>query len=51
MAYDTAHDVAPPGSDGLRLGFLMYPQAEHAQGRYDPLDPNRFKYTISAREI
>lgn len=51
MAYNTAHDVALPGSHGPRLGFLMYPQAEHAQGRYDPLDPDRFKYTISAREL
>jgi transglutaminase-like putative cysteine protease len=51
MAYNTAHDVALPGSDGPRLGFLMYPQAENARGRYDPLDPDRFKYTIHAREL
>ncbi|WP_119154806.1 transglutaminase-like domain-containing protein [Caldimonas tepidiphila] len=51
LAYNTAHDIALPGSSGERLGFLMYPQAENPQGRYDPLDPDRFHYTISAREI
>lgn len=52
MAFNTAHDVALPGSAvGGRLGFLMYPQAETAQGRYDALDPDNFKYTITAREI
>lgn len=52
MAFNTAHDVALPGSTvGDKLGFLMYPQAESAQGRYDALDPDNFKYTITAREI
>ena len=45
-------DVALPGSAaGDKLAFLMYPQAESAQGRYDALDPDNFKYTITAREI
>lgn len=51
MAYNMAHDLALPGSQGPRLAFLMYPQAEHASGRYDPLDPDRFKYSIFAREL
>lgn len=51
LAYNTAHDVALPGSSGPRLGFLMYPQAEHAGGRIDPLAPDDFKYTITAREL
>jgi len=51
LAYNTAHDVALPGSSGPRLGFLMYPQAEHAGGRIDPLAPDDFKYTITAREV
>jgi hypothetical protein len=51
MAFNTAHDVVLPGSSvGDKLGFLMYPQAESAQGRYDALDPDNFKYTITARE-
>jgi transglutaminase-like putative cysteine protease len=51
MAFNTAHDVALPGARGAKLGFLMYPQAENANGRYDSLDPDNFKYTITAREI
>jgi transglutaminase-like putative cysteine protease len=51
LAYNNAHDVALPGSSGSTLGFLMYPQAENANGRYDALDPENFKYTITARLI
>ncbi len=51
LAYNVAHDVALPGSSGPKVGFLMYPQAEHAGGRVDPLAPDDFKYTITAREI
>jgi transglutaminase-like putative cysteine protease len=51
MAYNFAHDVALPGSTGKPLGFLMYPQAETADGRLDSLDPDHFKYEITAREI
>ena len=35
MAYNFAHDVALPGSSGAPVGFLMYPQAETADGRLD----------------
>lgn len=51
MAYNFAHDVALPGSTHGPIGFLMYPQAETAEGRLDPLDPDNFKYGIEAREI
>lgn len=51
MGYNTAHDVALPHSKGPKLPFLMYPNAEHAGGRLDSLDPDNFKYTITAREI
>lgn len=51
MAFNTAHDVALPGSKLGKLGFFMYPQAENANGRYDPLDPDTFGYTITAREL
>ena len=51
LAFNTAHDVALPGSSGPRLGFFMYPNAENANGRYDSLDPDQFKYTITAKEI
>src|SRR2546428_332963 len=52
LAFNTAHDVAlPNATKGGKLGFLMYPQAETAEGRRDSLDPDSFKYTITAREI
>jgi transglutaminase-like putative cysteine protease len=52
LAFNTAHDVAlPNATQGGKLGFFMYPQAETAQGRRDSLDPETFKYTITAREI
>jgi transglutaminase-like putative cysteine protease len=51
IAYNTANDVALPGSGGPSLGFFMYPQAETAEGRLDSLDPDSFKYEITAREI
>jgi transglutaminase-like putative cysteine protease len=51
MAFNFAHDVALPDSTGPSLGFLMYPQAETAEGRVDCLDPDHFKYEITSREI
>jgi transglutaminase-like putative cysteine protease len=48
MAYNFAHDVALPGSSGAPVGFLMYPQAETAEGRLDSLDSDSFKYEITA---
>ena len=40
-----------PGSSGPKLGFFMYPQAETRGERVDSLDPDTFKYRITAREI
>jgi transglutaminase-like putative cysteine protease len=51
MAYNFAHDVVLPGSNGPSLGFLMYPQAETADGRLDSLDPDGFKYEITSKEL
>jgi transglutaminase-like putative cysteine protease len=51
LAYNFAHDVALPGSDGPQLGFLMYPQAETASMRLDCLDPDNFKYAITSKEV
>jgi transglutaminase-like putative cysteine protease len=51
LAFNTAHDVALPGSKGPKIAFFMYPQLETADGRADPLDPDNFKYTITAREL
>ena len=51
MAYNDAHDVTLPGSAGKMLPFLMYPQAEANGLRRDELDPDHFRYTITAREV
>jgi transglutaminase-like putative cysteine protease len=51
MAYNFAHDVALPGAAGAPITFFMYPQAETGEGRLDCLDPDNFKYEITARQI
>jgi len=51
MAYNFANDVVLPGSKGAPLAFLMYPQAETADGRLDCLDPDNFRYEIASKEI
>ena len=51
MAYNFAHDVVLPGSVERPLGFFMYPQAEVNGHRGDSLDPDAFRYEITAREI
>lgn len=50
MGYNYAHDVALPGSSGQSLVYFMYPQAETADGRVDPFDPDNFKYEITVKE-
>ncbi len=51
MAYNFANDVNLPGSTGKPVGFLMYPQAETADGRLDSLAPDTFEYEITSKEI
>lgn len=51
IAYNFAHDVVLPGSIGGPVAFLMYPQAETGGTRLDSLDPETFKYEITARDI
>lgn len=51
LAFNTAHDVKLPGSSEPALPFLMYPQAADKQGLIDSLDPDAFKYTITAKEL
>lgn len=51
LGYNSAHDVALPGSSRAPVPFLMYPQAENAQGRLDSLDPDNFRYRITSREV
>ena len=51
LAFNLAHDIALPGAKGPKVGFLMYPTAETEKERLDSLDPDNFKYTMSAREV
>jgi transglutaminase-like putative cysteine protease len=51
MAFNFAHDVVLPGGSGAPLPFLMYPQAQTANGRLDSLDPANFQYEITSKEI
>jgi transglutaminase-like putative cysteine protease len=51
IAYNFAHDVFLRGSNRGPLGFLMYPQGETATGPLDSLDPEHFKYSITARAL
>lgn len=51
LAYNDAHDVKLPGSEAKPLGFFMYPQAETVAGLLDCLDPDTFRYSITAREV
>ena len=52
VAWNTAHDIRLPGSSAKgTLPFLMYPNGENAEGRFDELSPDTFRYTIKAREI
>jgi transglutaminase-like putative cysteine protease len=51
LAYNEAHDIKLPASNGPAIGFLMYPQAEVNGERLDSLDPDSFRYTITSREL
>lgn len=51
MAYNFAHDVELPGSNAAAIAFLMYPQAQTAEGPLDSLDPDNFKYEITVKEV
>ena len=51
VAYNYAHDVMLPASSRGSLPYFMYPQGETATGRLDPLDPENFRYSITAKEV
>lgn len=54
MAFNYDHDIVLPGSalgaDG-RIGYLMYPQAEVGRLRLDSLDPEGFRYKMTAKAV
>jgi transglutaminase-like putative cysteine protease len=49
LAYNMGHDIALPNSSGPKLPYLMYPNGETGGSRLDQLDPDAFKYTLTAR--
>jgi len=51
LAFNTAHDLKLAGSKESAIPFLMYPQAENRSGFLDSLDPDKFKYRITARQV
>jgi len=51
LAYNTAHDVKLPSSSGPKIPYLMYTNGETGGKVLDQLDPDTFKYTITAQEI
>ncbi len=53
IGYNSATDVELPGAGGEKsnFAFLMYPCAITAKGQPNTLDPARFRYEITSREI
>jgi len=52
LAYNRGHDIAFPGATGgWKVPYFMYPDGQTAKGRLDPLDPDRFQYTMTAKEL
>jgi transglutaminase-like putative cysteine protease len=51
LAYNYGHDIKLPSSADAPVPFLMYPQAETAEGRKDSLDPGAFKYQITSKQV
>jgi transglutaminase-like putative cysteine protease len=50
LAYNTAHDVRLPNS-GTKIPYLMYTNGETGGKALDQLNPDAFKYTITAKEV
>ena len=50
VAYNAAQDVRLSGSEAA-VPFLMYPHGEAGGTKLDDLSPDKFGYTISAKEI
>ena len=46
LAYNMAHDVRLPGSNGAKVPYLMYVNGETGGQALDQLEPDAFKYEI-----
>ncbi|MGD1325924.1 transglutaminase-like domain-containing protein, partial [Pandoraea pnomenusa] len=54
VAFNHGADIALPGATRTNrepVPFLMYPNGEVANARLDSLDPDTFRYRMSAREL
>jgi len=51
ISFNAAQDVNLRGSSGQFLPFLVYPQVETRDGRFDSLDNNRLNYNVTASRI
>jgi transglutaminase-like putative cysteine protease len=51
LAYNRGHDLQLPGVAGFKVPYFMYPDGQTARGRLDPLDPDKFQYTIVSKEL
>ncbi len=50
IPYNAAQDVRLPGAEAA-IPFLMYPQGKVGGQGLDDLDPDTFRYTITAKEV
>ncbi|MGZ8210372.1 MAG: transglutaminase-like domain-containing protein [Burkholderiales bacterium] len=51
LAYNRGHDLLLPGASGWKVPYFMYPDGQTSRGRLDPLDPDKFQYTMVAKEL
>jgi len=51
VSLNAAQDVSLRGSRGRILPYLMYPEVETAEGRFDSLEASRFSYSVTASRI
>lgn len=48
ISYNAAQDVSLRGSSGKMLPFLIYPEVESLEGRFDRLSSSQFEYVVTA---
>lgn len=48
VSFNAAQDVSLRGSTGKTLPFLIYPELETGEGRFNSLDGDRLSYNVSA---
>ncbi len=51
LGYNMGADLALPNSSSKKIAFLMYPNGETGKDRLDELDPDAFRYAITAKEL